>query len=219
MPSSLARLSCVLPQAYGDPLTIGSWPLWRRASFPSLSFRSPFWLRPRSRPARLLESSAPEPKATAAMVVPRSRRSLDHPSLAFDSSGNLYLATLDNRIRRIDRGGIVTTFAGTGDLIPTVNGAPANQRGSGTYGDFLRARCGHSRRAHRPSRKGPHSHRSHHGMECRNQCERPLQWTCSGISWSLSSELHRTRERSPGALDPTLTIGEAISNRVMLEVR
>jgi uncharacterized protein (TIGR03437 family) len=42
---------------------------------------------------------------------------LDDPTaLAFDSSGNLYIAdTHDNRVRRVDVTGMITTFAGDGD--------------------------------------------------------------------------------------------------------
>jgi hypothetical protein len=45
---------------------------------------------------------------------PAVEATLEDPNgLAFDSAGNLYFAT-GNRIRRIDRNGIITTVAGTG---------------------------------------------------------------------------------------------------------
>jgi len=47
-------------------------------------------------------------------------------SIAFDPQGRLYVADIGNhRIRRIDlRSGVVSTFAGTGEKLPTPDGAP-----------------------------------------------------------------------------------------------
>src|SRR5882762_10446794 len=48
--------------------------------------------------------------------------------LAMDSSGNLYLAEeLNNRVRKIDTNGTITTFAGTGTAGFTGDGGPAAQ--------------------------------------------------------------------------------------------
>ena len=48
--------------------------------------------------------------------------------LAFDATGNLYVASWDsNRIRRIDTVGAITTFAGTGELGYEGDGGPATQ--------------------------------------------------------------------------------------------
>ena len=51
---------------------------------------------------------------------------LDNPSgLAFDSAGNLYVADSNNqRIRRIDRGGTISTVAGTGSVGFSGDGEP-----------------------------------------------------------------------------------------------
>jgi len=58
---------------------------------------------------------------------PAASAQLDGPSgLAFDSAGALYIADTNNqRIRRVDGRGIMTTFAGTGTLGYSGNGGPA----------------------------------------------------------------------------------------------
>jgi DNA-binding beta-propeller fold protein YncE len=54
---------------------------------------------------------------------------LGRPSgLAFDSGGNLYVADLDNHVvRRINREGVINTFAGTGTAGHSGDGGPANR--------------------------------------------------------------------------------------------
>ena len=52
----------------------------------------------------------------------------DPHGLAFDATGNLYVADWDsNRIRRIDTAGTITTFAGTGELGSSGDGGPATK--------------------------------------------------------------------------------------------
>lgn len=54
---------------------------------------------------------------------------LAHPrGLAIDALGNLYIADSgDNRVRRLDASGVITTFAGTGQIGWTGDGGPAAQ--------------------------------------------------------------------------------------------
>jgi hypothetical protein len=58
---------------------------------------------------------------------PATAASFDYPNdLAFDPWGNLYVCDLhNNRVRRIDPAGIITTFAGTGAIGYSGDGGPA----------------------------------------------------------------------------------------------
>lgn len=61
---------------------------------------------------------------------PATAARLNEPGdLAFDMSGNLYIADLGNRrIRRVDRkSGLIDTFAGTGHPVFTADGSPARE--------------------------------------------------------------------------------------------
>jgi DNA-binding CsgD family transcriptional regulator/sugar lactone lactonase YvrE len=59
---------------------------------------------------------------------PGTKAILSQPrGLALDDSGNLYIAdTLDNRVRRLDPNGIITTVAGNGAMGWSGDGLPAN---------------------------------------------------------------------------------------------
>jgi uncharacterized protein (TIGR03437 family) len=47
--------------------------------------------------------------------------------VAFDSAGNMYIADASNsRVRKVDKNGVITTFAGTGDFDTYGNGTAAN---------------------------------------------------------------------------------------------
>lgn len=51
------------------------------------------------------------------------------PGIAVDTPGNLYLADRDHhRVRRVDRDGVITTFAGSGDVGPGDGGFNGNGR-------------------------------------------------------------------------------------------
>jgi trimeric autotransporter adhesin len=58
---------------------------------------------------------------------PATKAQLDFPSaVAVDREGNLYIADgLNYRIRKVDRDGIITTFAGTGEARHSGDGGPA----------------------------------------------------------------------------------------------
>ena len=58
---------------------------------------------------------------------PATAAKLDNPDgLAFDSAGNLYVAdTRHDRVRKVDRAGIITAFAGNGNKGSTGDGGPA----------------------------------------------------------------------------------------------
>jgi sugar lactone lactonase YvrE len=60
---------------------------------------------------------------------PATRAQLDQPEgMVFDTSGDLYFAdSANNRIRKIDTHGIITTFAGTGVAGYSGDGAPASK--------------------------------------------------------------------------------------------
>jgi sugar lactone lactonase YvrE len=60
---------------------------------------------------------------------PATAAQLDDPAgLAFDRNGNLLVAdSNNNRVRRIDRSGIITTVAGTGSSASTGDGGPATR--------------------------------------------------------------------------------------------
>lgn len=60
---------------------------------------------------------------------PATRAQLDQPEgMAFDGAGNLYVVdSANNRIRKIDTHGIITTLAGTGTAGYTGDGGPALQ--------------------------------------------------------------------------------------------
>jgi sugar lactone lactonase YvrE len=60
---------------------------------------------------------------------PATRAQLDQPEgMVFDAAGNLYFAdSANNRIRKIDAQGTITTFAGTGAAGYSGNGGPANR--------------------------------------------------------------------------------------------
>lgn len=69
---------------------------------------------------------------------------LNKPSgLAFDSAGNLYIAdTANSRIRKVDSGGVISTFAGNGDFNDTGDGGPAINAGLGLVTDVACDRSG-----------------------------------------------------------------------------
>ncbi|HVS07592.1 MAG TPA: hypothetical protein VHK65_15695 [Candidatus Dormibacteraeota bacterium] len=85
---------------------------------------------------------------------PAAAAKLDNPSgLAFDSAGNLYVADSNNqRIRRIDRNGLITTVAGTGAVGFSGDGRPGTKAdifdpvGIGIAGDKLYIAEGAGRR-------------------------------------------------------------------------
>ena len=90
---------------------------------------------------------------------PRSRPTLYSPSaVAADSKGNLYVADRrNNRIRRIDRSGTITTFAGRGDKGFGGDGGPAAEalagRADRSSGPSVRRHlCG----GHREPPRAPH---------------------------------------------------------------
>src|SRR5215212_10025146 len=58
---------------------------------------------------------------------PATKARLDFPSaVAVDREGNLYIADGSNyRIRKVDKDGIITTFAGTGEARHSGDGCPA----------------------------------------------------------------------------------------------
>jgi sugar lactone lactonase YvrE len=60
---------------------------------------------------------------------PARKARIDGPAgIAVDSAGNVYFAdSNNNRIRRIDRRGVISTLAGTGELASTGNGGPARR--------------------------------------------------------------------------------------------
>ena len=60
---------------------------------------------------------------------PASEATLNRPvGIAADSVGNMYVADSGNRrVRRIDRSGVITTFAGTGECCAQGDGGPAVQ--------------------------------------------------------------------------------------------
>ena len=75
-----------------------------------------------------------EPSATSpATAVPALRAELDRPvGLAVDAQGNVYIADRDNqRVRKVDTRGIISTFAGSGDSIDRTygDGGPATAAG------------------------------------------------------------------------------------------
>lgn len=57
-------------------------------------------------------------------------------AIAFDALGNLYFGTLDNRIRRVTPGGIISTFAGTGASGSTGDGGQAAAAAIGEVADI-----------------------------------------------------------------------------------
>ena len=69
----------------------------------------------------------PASRATRVMEVRPPRRRSTHPrGWAFDSEGNLYIAdTLNDRVRRVDLEGTITTFAGSGVRSFAGDGGPA----------------------------------------------------------------------------------------------
>jgi sugar lactone lactonase YvrE len=62
---------------------------------------------------------------------PATAAALDNPAgMAFDAAGDLYFAdSNNNRVRKIDRQGVITTVAGTGEAVTTGTGGPASQAG------------------------------------------------------------------------------------------
>jgi len=55
--------------------------------------------------------------------------------LAIDKVGNIYIGDgVNNRVRRVDVAGIITTFAGNGTLTPLGDGGPATAAGLGNVG-------------------------------------------------------------------------------------
>jgi len=75
---------------------------------------------------------------------PGAQALLNKPSgLAFDSAGNLYIADTNNsRIRKVDSGGVISTFAGNGDFNDTGDGGPAINAGLGLVTDVACDRSG-----------------------------------------------------------------------------
>ena len=61
--------------------------------------------------------------------IPASRAQLSHPSgIAVDSDGNLYIADGENhRVRKVTRGGLISTIAGTGEAGSDGDGGPATK--------------------------------------------------------------------------------------------
>jgi serine/threonine-protein kinase len=60
---------------------------------------------------------------------PATEAGLDYPQrVAVDAEGNLFVAdTWNNRIRRVTRDGVITTFAGTGEAGDSGDGGPATE--------------------------------------------------------------------------------------------
>jgi sugar lactone lactonase YvrE len=60
---------------------------------------------------------------------PATKAQLDQPQgVAFDGAGNMYIAdSANNRVRRVDRRGVITTFAGTGRHGYSGDGGPATR--------------------------------------------------------------------------------------------
>ena len=70
---------------------------------------------------------------------PATAASLNSPrGTVTDSAGNLYIAdTLNSRVRKVDRNGIITTFAGNGSHSFSGDGGPATQAAIGFPRDLL----------------------------------------------------------------------------------
>jgi trimeric autotransporter adhesin len=67
--------------------------------------------------AGVQSTPCPNPTSRCGDGGPATQANLNYPvSVAVDTTGNLYIAdSLDNRIRRVSRAGIITTVAGNGD--------------------------------------------------------------------------------------------------------
>jgi uncharacterized protein (TIGR03437 family) len=57
---------------------------------------------------------------------PALQAQLNPVAVAVDSQGNLYISTIDSRIRKVDANGIITTIAGTGVSAYSGDNGPAN---------------------------------------------------------------------------------------------
>ena len=62
---------------------------------------------------------------------PATKATLDDPwGVAFDRQGNMYIGErLNDRVRRVDPSGVITTVAGTGDNLSFGDGGPATKAG------------------------------------------------------------------------------------------
>ena len=65
--------------------------------------------------------------ATGAFIsLPQGQSARPAGRIDVDAAGNIYLAdTNNNRVRKIDAAGVITTVAGTGELGVTGDGGPA----------------------------------------------------------------------------------------------
>ncbi|HEY5922374.1 MAG TPA: DUF4215 domain-containing protein, partial [Kofleriaceae bacterium] len=79
-------------------------------------------------PAGIIETIAGGSAAIGDRHDARSAALVSATDIAFDSVGNAYIADAnDNRVRRIDLSGVITTFAGDGTLAFGGDGGPASQ--------------------------------------------------------------------------------------------